>query len=85
MSALGQKQTCASQKVMSAYPRKRHQMRHMQCPLRANSGHRRNLIDHLVGTAEQRQHLAATFRVAFSLNTVTLLSRFITVIKGRRA
>jgi hypothetical protein len=39
MSALGQKQTFAPQKVMSALPLKAHQMRHMECPLWANSGH----------------------------------------------
>src|SRR5262245_26343307 len=27
-SALGQKRTCAAHKLVSAYPRKRHQMRH---------------------------------------------------------
>src|SRR5262249_59628882 len=30
MSALGQKQTCAVQNCMSALPRKRHQMRHIE-------------------------------------------------------
>src|SRR5262245_65058600 len=39
MSALGQKQTCALHSPMSALPPKRHQMRHMECPLRAKSGH----------------------------------------------
>ncbi|MGC1960975.1 MAG: hypothetical protein WA683_25525, partial [Pseudolabrys sp.] len=33
MSALGQKQTCAAQKIMSALPPK------VQCPLLAHSGH----------------------------------------------
>src|SRR5262249_32091565 len=39
MSALGQKRTCAVQKACPLYTRKRHQMRHMECPLWANSGH----------------------------------------------
>src|SRR5262245_58720630 len=39
MSALGQKQTCAMQTGMSALLPKRHQMRHRECPLRANGGH----------------------------------------------
>ena len=38
MSTLGQKQTFAPQKVMSALP-PRHQMRHMECQLSAKSGH----------------------------------------------
>jgi hypothetical protein len=43
------------------------------------------LLDRLVGAAEQRQHLAAKFRVAFSLKTVTLPQCFITVLMGRGA
>src|SRR5262245_2879988 len=35
------------------YPRKRHQMRTMECPLRAKSGHW-PLFDHIVGLRKQR-------------------------------
>src|SRR5262245_43666167 len=73
MSALGQKQTFAVQKGMSAltpiatakadfrkrscllYPRKQHQMRQVECPLRAKSGHSACLLDHFVGTRKHRQ------------------------------
>src|SRR5262245_34407953 len=42
MSALGHKRTFALQNVMS-------QMRHMECPLWANSGYWSPSLDHLVG------------------------------------
>src|SRR5262245_56535069 len=39
------------------YPRKRQQMRHMECPLRAKSGlmhcRRTSLFDHLIGSRKQ--------------------------------
>ena len=39
MSALGQKQTYAAQKAMSALPSKADMCGKDECPLRANSGH----------------------------------------------
>jgi len=40
MSALGQKQTCAVQKGMSALPPESDIKCDVECPLRANNGHR---------------------------------------------
>src|SRR5215831_1808277 len=39
MSAMGQKLTVQCKEACPLYPQKRHQMRHMECPLWANSGH----------------------------------------------
>ena len=58
MSALGQKQTCAAQKGMSALPPKADMcIAHAACPLSAKSGHSdelsSHLFDHLACAGEQ--------------------------------
>src|SRR5262245_42961387 len=52
MSALGQKQTCAVQKAVSALPPKATSNPDIwECPLWAKSGHR-GLFDHLIGAGK---------------------------------
>jgi hypothetical protein len=54
MSALGHKQTFAVQNVMSAFtPNSGHLRRTSLCPLCANSGHRPDLLDHLICTQQK--------------------------------
>ena len=54
MSALGQKQTCAAQKVMSALPPKADMCgAPSACPLSANSGHSDISFEYLIGKRDE--------------------------------
>ena len=82
MSALGQKQTCAAQKVMSALPPKADMCSATSgCPLSANSGLMRRsntLFDHLIGAADRLGQFDAErlcgFKIDHQLNFRRLLT-----------
>ena len=55
MSALGQADMCSAQADVRFTPKSGHVQCTSACPLSANSGHRVNLFDHLIGAKQGRR------------------------------